>query len=97
MVLSAYSRIELAPDFTMLGLRIAIVCIVVDDMMILLKSLAGSNLVDDDVRHPDLVCHGAVQVDVVLARSHRGDVHRHPVVLQEEINQPTRKDNLPSI
>ena len=38
MVLSAYSRIELAPDFTMLGLRIAIVCIVVD-MMILLKSL----------------------------------------------------------
>ena len=96
MVLSAYSRIELAPDFTMLGLRIAIVCIVVD-MMILLKSLAGSNLVDDDVRHPDLVCHGAVQVDVVLARSHRGDVHRHPVVLQEEINQPTRKDNLPSI
>ena len=96
MVLSAYSRIELAPDFTMLGLRIAIVCIVVD-MMILLKSLAGSNLVDDDVRHPDLVCHGAVQVDVVLARSHRGDVHRHPVVLQEELNQPTRRDNLPSI
>ena len=96
MVLSAYSRIELAPDFTMLGLRIAIVCIVVD-MMILLKFLAGSNLVDDDVRHPDLVCHGAVHVDVVLARSHRGDVHRHPVVLQEEINQPTRKDNLPSI
>ena len=40
MVLSAYIRIELAPDFTMLGLRIAIVCIVVDDMMmILLKSL----------------------------------------------------------
>ena len=33
MVLSAYSRIELAPDFTMLGLRIAIVCVVVDDMM----------------------------------------------------------------
>ena len=39
MVLSAYSRIELAPDFTMLGLRIAIVCIVVDDVMILLMSL----------------------------------------------------------
>ena len=39
MVLSAYSRIELAPDFTMLGLRIAIVCIVVDDTMLLLKSL----------------------------------------------------------
>ena len=39
MVLSEYNRIELAPDFTMLGLRIAIVCIVVDDMMILLKSL----------------------------------------------------------
>ena len=33
MVLSAYSRIELAPDFTMLGLRIAIVCVVVDVMM----------------------------------------------------------------
>ena len=93
MVLSAYSRIELAPDFTMLGLRIAIVCIVVDDTF----EVSGSHLVDDDVRHPDLVCHGAVQVDVVLARSHRGDVHRHPVVLQEEINQPTRKDNLPSI